>query len=143
MHGAAFVELSWARPATRRAARGSIELRVPTLEVGKMLGFSEPLRQSIADRPLEARSVAETERRERVLERAHTRIAVCFDDGFVECGGRRTNFHEIELQLLEGAEEAFVERRRRARAARRRRLPADERGRAGARPRRPAPASRR
>jgi len=107
MHGAAFVELSWARPATTGGARGSIELRVPTLEVSKMLGFSEPLRRSIANRPLEARSVAETERRERVLERAHTRIAVCFDDGFVECGGRRTNFHEIELQLLEGAEEEF------------------------------------
>ncbi|MBG0811076.1 CHAD domain-containing protein [Methylosinus sp. H3A] len=105
MHGAAFVELSWARPVTPGGARGSIELRVPTLEVGKMLGFSEPLRRSIAGRPLEARSVAETERRERVLERAQTRIAVCFDDGFVECGGRRSNFHEIELQLLEGAEE--------------------------------------
>jgi len=105
MHGAAFVELSWARPTTPDGARGSIELRVPTLEVGKMLGLSEPLRRSIADRPLEARSVAETERRERVLERADTRIAVCFDDGFVECGGRRSNFHEIELQLLEGAED--------------------------------------
>jgi len=104
MHGAAFVELSWARPATG-GARGSIELRVPTLEVGKMLGFSEPLRQSIANRPLEARSVAETERRERLLERAHTRIAVRFDDGFVECGGRRANFHEIELQLVDGSEE--------------------------------------
>ncbi|HEY8063404.1 MAG TPA: CHAD domain-containing protein [Methylosinus sp.] len=107
MHGAAFVELSWARAATPGGARGSIELRVPSLEVGKMLGFSEPLRRSIANRPLEARSVAETERRERVLERAHTRIAVCFDDGFVECGGRRSDFHEIELQLLEGAEEEF------------------------------------
>jgi CHAD domain-containing protein len=106
MHGAAFVELSWSRP-TAPGVRGSIELRVPTLEVGKMLGFSEPLRRSIADRPLEARSVAETERRERLVERAHTRIAVYFDDGFVECGGRRANFHEIELQLIEGAEEEF------------------------------------
>lgn len=106
MHGAAFVELSWERPSAP-GARGSIELRVPTLDVGKMLGFSEPLRRSIADRPLEARSVAETERRERLVERAQTRIAVCFDDGFVECGGRRVNFHEIELQLIEGAEEEF------------------------------------
>lgn len=102
LHGAAFVELSWARPAAS-GARGSIELRVPTL--GTVLGLSEPLRRSIAERPLEARSVAEIERRERLLERAATRISVCFDDGFVEAGGRRSNFHEIELQLLEGAEE--------------------------------------
>lgn len=105
MHGAAFVELSWARPARDGDGRDSIELRAPSLEVGKMLGFSESLRRSIAGRPLEARSVSEIERREGVLERSRARISVRLDEGFVECGPRRRNFHEIELQLLEGAEE--------------------------------------
>lgn len=104
LHGASFVELSWNRPVASGGARGSVELRVPTLDVGKMLGSSENLRQSIADRPLEARCVAETERRERLIELADARIVVAFDDGFVEFCGRRAPFHEIELRLLDGAE---------------------------------------
>lgn len=104
MRGAAFVELSWSRARGEGAARGSIELRAPTLDLGKMLGFSEELRRQIGDRPLEARCVAETERGERLLELEDARIAVGFDDGFVDYRGRRTPFHEIELRLVEGEE---------------------------------------
>lgn len=104
LHGASFVELSWRRPISGADGRGSIELRVPTLDVSKMVDHSEHLRRSIADRPLEARCIAETERRERMLELADARIAVSFDDGFVEYGGRRSPFHEIELRLVEGPE---------------------------------------
>jgi CHAD domain-containing protein len=103
LHGASFVELSWSRTVGANG-RGSIELRVPTLDVGRMVDHSEPLRRSIADRPLEARCVAETERREQMLELSDARIAVSFDDGFVEYKGRRTPFHEIELRLVEGPE---------------------------------------
>jgi CHAD domain-containing protein len=103
MHGASFVELSWSRPVAG-GARSSIGLRVPSLDIGRMLGFSEHLRQTVADRPLEARCVAETERRERLLDLAGARIAVSFDDGFVEARGERTLFHEIELRLVDGPE---------------------------------------
>jgi CHAD domain-containing protein len=104
MHGASFVELSWSRQVGEGAARSSIELRAPSLDLDEMLGFSEELRRQIGDRPLEARCVAETERGERLLELSNARIAVGFDDGFVEYCGRRASFHEIELRLVEGAE---------------------------------------
>ncbi|MBY6243497.1 CHAD domain-containing protein [Methylosinus sp. Sm6] len=106
MHGASFVELSWSRPAAADsgAARSAIELRVPSLDIGKMLGCSEELRQQIADRPLEARCVAEVDRRERMIELSDARIAVRFDDGFLEYRGRRAPLLEIELWLVAGEE---------------------------------------
>lgn len=104
MHGASFVELTWTRRVASKGERGSIELRVPTLDLGsKLLAYSENLRRSLEDRPLEARCVAETERHERLLELGDARIAVVFDDGFVEFCGQRSPFHEIELRLLDGA----------------------------------------
>ncbi len=108
VHGASFVELTWNRPVGSRVERGSVELRVPTLDLGaRLFDFSENLRRSVEDRPLEARCVAETERHERLLELTDARIAVVFDDGFVEFCGKRSPFHEIELRLLDGAAPKF------------------------------------
>ncbi|WP_283472085.1 CHAD domain-containing protein [Methylosinus trichosporium] len=104
MHGASFVELSWSRPADAAGARSTIELRVPSLEVGELLGCSEDLRRQIADRPLEARCIAETERRERMIELADARVRVRFEDGALDYCGRRASFHELELALVEGEE---------------------------------------
>lgn len=104
LHGASFLELTWTRPVHPGLERGSVELRVPKLNFGAdLLGSSDDLRRSVEGRPLEARCVAETERRERLLDLEDARLAVVFDDGFVEFCGERAPFHEIELRLVNGS----------------------------------------
>ncbi|MBI3275935.1 MAG: CHAD domain-containing protein, partial [Methylocystis sp.] len=113
LRGARFLELTWATPAAGGAvSRGAIEVRVPTLELGATLldkDASGSLRRLVDGRPLEARCVSETERRERLLDLPRARIAVIFEKGFVEWSGERTPFNEIEFQLASGEMAAFHE----------------------------------
>lgn len=108
LHGAPFLELTWTKPSGPKLERSRVELRVPKLDFGAdLFESSEELRRSLESRPLEARLVAEAERRERLLDVADARLAVVFDEGFVECSGERTPFHEIELRLSSGSPARF------------------------------------
>lgn len=107
LHGACFLELAWSRPVDS-GRRSSVELRVPTLDLGaKLPELSQDLRRALDGRPLQARCVAETQRRERLLELPEVRMAFGLDDGFVEADGRRSPFHEIELRLVNGRAAEF------------------------------------
>lgn len=103
IHGASFFELSWTRPLPCCVDRGSVASRTPTLDFGaNLLDLSPDLRRATGDKPLKARCVTDTERREGIIEEPDARIAVALDDGFVELDGERSAVHEIELRLLEG-----------------------------------------
>lgn len=102
--GASFLEMTWTIPSAAGPTPGAIELHASTLDVGAKLleADSSALRPLVHGRPFEARCVTETERRDRLLDLSGARIAVIFDEGFVEFSGKRMPFHEIELRLIIG-----------------------------------------